>query len=92
MSNAEKYVTHDELNELMQGLLTGIGEMLDRQETRIMMRIENGLGVQAKANGEAIAALQKKVDAFDRKVDAMEEHVGSLTESVQYVKDIVSAK
>lgn len=99
------YVTHEELSELMQGLLSGISDMftaqekkmdeklermeqrmderfnrmeerfdhkLERMENQIMMRIENGIGVQAQAQGE--------------KLDALTDHVISLTEDIQEIK------
>lgn len=98
MSNLDRYVTHSELEEVMQSVLSGIDEMFkaqnkrmdemfERHENRIMMRIENGLGMQIKASGEALESLQMKADVIEDKVNAMEEHVATLTESVQYVKD-----
>ena len=79
MSNLDSYVTHGELNELMQGLLSSLDEMFARHENRIMMRIENGIGMQAKANGEAIAALQDRVGAIEDKVNTIEGKVDALS-------------
>ncbi len=82
MKNPEQFVTHEEFQEFMQGLLSGISEMMDekiqRSEDRMMARIEGGIGAQVQANAE-------KLDALSGKVDAMEAHLGAMTEHMESI-------
>ena len=76
-------VTHKELSDLMQGLLSGISDMFDaqekkmdqkleRMESRIMARIENGV--------------EKKVDLLGEKVDGLEQRLISVEADVKDIK------
>ena len=77
------YVTHEEFSELMQDLLSGISDMFDaheksmdqkleRMESQIMMRIENGV--------------EKKVDLLGEKVDGLEQRLISVENDVKEIK------
>ena len=76
-------VTHDELSELMQGLLSGISDMFDardkaldqkleRMENQILMRLENGI--------------EKKADLLGEKVDGLEKHLASVEADTKEIK------
>lgn len=70
------YVTTEELKEVMKDVLTGIDEMFQRQENRILARIENGIGKQVQMNTE-------RLDALTARMDAMEGHMAAMTERME---------
>lgn len=84
------YVTYQELGELMQGLLSGIDERLERMENQILTRIENGVGKQVQAQGELLQAQGELLRSVSEKQGVMERHVARLTEDVQAIKDTLS--
>lgn len=95
--NNDSYVTHSELNELMQGILTGIDDMfkaqnkridetLERHENKIMMRIENGIGKQVQANGEAISGIFELLDRVESVLDEVKQAVTRHDDELYIIK------
>lgn len=77
------YVTTEELKEVMKDVLTGIDEMFQRQENRILARIENSIGKQVQMNTERLDALSDRMDALTARMDAMEGHMAAMTERME---------
>ena len=79
---ADKYVTQSELQDFMQGLLSGISDMMDekihRSENRIMAYIE--AGVEKKVD-----ILSEQVVSLTSKVNIMENHMAHMTERMDSI-------